>query len=643
MLSLARVTLRRGPRVLFQDADLAIHAGWRVGLTGTNGSGKSSLLAALRGALAPDAGEVSVPSGWRVAHVAQDSPSGDTPAVEHVLAGDSELASVRAALAEARAAGDGAREANLHARLESVGGYAAHARAARIMHGLGFAASQERASVGTLSGGWRRRLALARTLMARADLLLLDEPTNHLDLDAVLWLESWLRRFAGTLVVVAHDREFLDRVVDHVLHIENGRLHLHTGNYSDFERARAERLARQQAAHGKQEREITRVRAFADRFRAKATKARQVQSRLKALAAMERIAPAHVDSPFRFGFAPPDALPHPLLVLEDAAAGHDHRAVLAGVRMTLAPGDRVALLGANGAGKSTLMRLLACDLAPLAGRVERAPRLRTGYFAQHQVEQLRAGASPLAHLARIAPDAREQDLRDHLGGFGFRGDRALDPVATLSGGERARLVLALIVRARPNLLLLDEPTNHLDLEMRHALTLALQDFAGAMVIVAHDRHLLRAATDELWRVGEGRVRRFDGDLDQYTDWLRRGGADTDAGADSARDNDGADADPKRARRRRAALARDRLRPLRDEAARREAEAHRLGAAVEALEHRLADPALYCDDGAERLRALLVEKGRLDRERAAAEEAWLEAQEAVEAARGAREKAADERG
>ncbi len=519
MLQLDHLSLRRGPRLLIDDASAQIHPGQRVGLTGANGTGKSSLFALILGEFGPDAGSLQLPKDWVIAHVAQHTPADARPAIDYALDGDAELRHIEAQLIEAEQADDGHRLGQLHERMDHIGGYQARARAARLLHGLGFKPGEEERPVSDFSGGWRMRLNLAKALMCRSDLLLLDEPTNHLDLDAVIWLEDWLKRYPGTLLLISHDRDFLDNVVTQVAHIEQGRLTLYTGNYTAFERARAERLANQQAAFEKQQREISHMQAFVDRFRAKATKARQAQSRLKALERMTVIAPAHVDSPFHFAFKPPAKNPRPLLRLDEAAAGYGDTAIFSDARFSLNPGDRVGLLGPNGAGKSTLIKLLAGDLTPLAGERLAAQDLAIGYFAQHQLEQLHPAHSALEHLQQLDPKASEQSLRDFIGGFGFNGDRATCPVAPFSGGEKARLVLALLVYQKPNLLLLDEPTNHLDLEMRLALAEALQDFAGAMVIVSHDRHLLRVTCDQLVLVHGGRVREFDGDLDDYPAWL----------------------------------------------------------------------------------------------------------------------------
>jgi ATP-binding cassette subfamily F protein 3 len=624
MLQLTDVSLRRGPRLLLAQASLTIYPGQKVGLVGPNGCGKSSLFALLRGELHADTGEVSLPPGWELAHVAQQTPHGDDPAIEFVLDGDRELREVQAALAAADAAGDGLRHGELAGRLEAIDGYGAESRAARLLHGLGFLPGEERRPVSSYSGGWRMRLALARTLMCRSDLLLLDEPTNHLDLDAVIWLEGWLKAYRGTLLLISHDRDFLDAVVSHTLHLDQQRLTLYAGNYSAFERQRGERLAQQQAAFERQQREVAHIHRFVERFRAKATKARQAQSRLKALERMELIAPAHVDSPFRFGFEPPPHLPHPLLRLEGVQTGYPGRPILERVNLNLSPGDRIGLLGANGAGKSTLVKVLAGELEPTAGRRETAQDLRIGYFAQHQLDQLRAEESPLQHLQRLDPKATEQALRDYLGGFGFDGDRALGPVAPLSGGEKARLVLALLIRQRPNLLLLDEPTNHLDLEMRHALAEALQEFEGAMILVSHDRHLLRVTVDTLLLVDGGSVQPFDGELDDYPAWLAA--RDPDAADPGGSDRQGGQ---RKQQRRDKADQRKALQPLRTRLKALEQALERLERRRQELDHGLAAPELYAADAKPRLLALLEEQRRVVAELGAVESEWLSLGEELE--------------
>lgn len=628
MLQLQSLSLRRGPHLLIEGADITVYPGQKVGLVGHNGCGKSSLFALLLDELHADAGEVRIPAGWEVAHVAQHTPDSTAAAIDFVLDGDRELRQIQAELEHAEAAGDGLRQAELHGRLEAIDAYEAESRAARLLHGLGFAPGDERRPVNSYSGGWRMRLALARTLMCRSDLLLLDEPTNHLDLDAVIWLEGWLKAYPGTLLLISHDRDFLDAVTGLILHLEQGRLTLYSGNYSAFERQRAERLAQQQAASERQTREIAHMRAFVERFRAKATKARQAQSRLKALERMELIAPAHVDSPFRFEFAPAESLPRPLLRLDGVAAGYGERPVLRGVGLSLEPGDRIGLLGRNGAGKSTFIKVLAGELAPSSGQIERAQSLRIGYFAQHQIQQLHLDDSPLGHLRRLDPEATEQTLRNYLGGFGFVGDRALDPVAPLSGGEKARLVLAMLIRQRPNLLLLDEPTNHLDLEMRLALSEALQGFEGALVLVSHDRHLIRVTSDRLLLVDAGAARPFEGDLDDYPAWLAS--APTLETARAPRDGAGESGDRKQ-QRRESARARQSLQPLRQREKALEKQIETLSARRATLEQSLADPALYAPEAKTRLLALIDEQRQIDADLAAAETAWIEISETLEQA------------
>ena len=520
MIVFSSLQIRRGTRVLLDNASATINPGQKVGLVGKNGCGKSTLLSLLKGETSSDAGNVSFPSNWALAWVNQETPALDQPAIEYVIDGDREFRHLESQLAQANAENDGNRIALLHAQLDTVQAWTIQARAASLLNGLGFTQQQLQAPVKDFSGGWRMRLNLAQALICRSDLLLLDEPTNHLDLDAVIWLERWLKSYTGTLILISHDRDFLDPTVNKILHIEQENLFEYTGNYSDFERQRATKLAQQQSLYQSQQAKVAHLQHYIDRFRAKATKARQAQSRIKMLERMELIAPAHVDNPFSFSFLPPESLPNPLLKMEKVTAGYDDRVILNSVKLNLVPGSRIGLLGRNGAGKSTLIKLLAGELSPQQGEVSLAKGIKAGYFAQHQLEYLRADDSPLQHLQRQAsPQVTEQQLRDYLGGFGFQGDKVTEMTKRFSGGEKARLVLALIVWERPNLLLLDEPTNHLDLDMRQALTEALIDYEGALVVVSHDRHLIRATTDDLYLVDAGNVDVFDGDLEDYQQWL----------------------------------------------------------------------------------------------------------------------------
>jgi ATP-binding cassette subfamily F protein 3 len=632
VIQLRQLALARGARRLIEDASLQLHAGWRVGVVGANGSGKSSLFALLRGELQPEAGDCEVPRDWRIAAVAQETPPLPRPALEFVLDGDAELRATERALELADAAHDGHALAELHARLHAIDGYGARARAATLLAGLGFSDGDLQRPVADFSGGWRMRLNLAQALVSRADLMLLDEPTNHLDLDAVVWLERWLAAYRGTLLLVSHDRDFLDGTVTHVLHLERGALALYSGNYSDFETQRAARLAVQQALHDKQQREIAHMTQFVERFRAKASKARQAQSRLKALGRLERIAAAHVDAPFDFEFPEPLRSPDPLLALDDVVPGYAAgRAVTSALTLSLRPGARLGLLGPNGAGKSTLVKTLAGELPPLAGHRVEGHGLAIGYFAQHQVEQLRGDESPLRHLTRMEPQAREQDLRNYLGGFDFRGDMADAPVEPLSGGEKSRLALALLVRRRPNLLLLDEPTNHLDLEMRHALMRALAGYEGSLVLVSHDRALLRTVCDSFLLVADGKAEPFDGDLDDYLSWL---GARRDAqAAAGAAASDAADREQRRAQREASAAERQarlaRRRPLVKEIARLEARLASLEAERKELEDRLGDPAYYSATPPADVQAASRRCAEVASDIAATEERWLELQAELE--------------
>ncbi len=622
MLHFQNLSLRRGNKLLFEDASFQIHPGQKAGITGANGTGKSSLFALILGTLHADSGELKLPKDWVIAWVAQETPRDSRPAIEYVLDGDRELRQIEKRISIAETQGDGHQLALLHGQFESIGGYQARSRAGQLLHGLGFKPGDEDRPVTDFSGGWRMRLNLARALICRSDLLLLDEPTNHLDLDAVIWLENWLRRYAGTLLLISHDREFLDAVTDHIAHIEQDKLILYSGNYSAFERIRTEQLASQQAEHLKQQREIAHIKSYVDRFRAKATKARQAQSRLKALERMELIAPAHVDSPFHFSFRPPEKNPNPLLRLSKATAGYDGNAIISDVSMSISPGDRIGLLGPNGAGKSTFIKLLSGNLPLLHGELETAQDLNIGYFAQHQVEQLQPEHSALEHLIQLDPLAREQELRNYLGSFGFMGDKAMEKTAPFSGGEKSRLALALLIYQRPNLLLLDEPTNHLDLEMRQALASALQDFDGAMVIVSHDRHLLRVSTDELLMVHGGQVQEFSGSLDDYPAWLAA--ENTMATGSEAKNGTN-----RKQQKREAAAHRQALQPLKNKLAAAEKKLEQLHLQQQELEALLTDTSLYEPSNKDQLKQLLGEKAQTDRLCEEQEIQWLEAAEALE--------------
>ncbi|MBU0524320.1 MULTISPECIES: ATP-binding cassette domain-containing protein [Pseudomonas] len=626
MIRLQNLTLQRGPQRLLEDAELTLHAGHKAGLIGANGAGKSSLFALIRGELHPDSGDCFLPADWRIAHMRQEIETLERLAVDYVLDGDLRLREVQRDLAAAEASHDGAAQARLHAELDSADGYTADARARKLLAGLGFTNEQMDRPVGDFSGGWRMRLNLAQALMCPSDLLLLDEPTNHLDLDAIIWLEEWLKSYPGTLLLISHDRDFLDAVVDHVAHVDQRKITLYRGGYSAFERARAERLAQQQQAYEKQQAQRAHMESYIARFKAQATKARQAQSRIKALERMEELSAAHVDSPFDFVFRESQKISSPLIDLSDARLGYGDKAVLEKVKLQLTPGARIGLLGPNGAGKSTLIKNLAGELSPLAGRLTRGENTVVGYFAQHQLDSLDSKASPLLHLQRLAPTEREQTLRDFLGGFDFRGARIDEPVLNFSGGEKARLALALIAWDRPNLLLLDEPTNHLDLEMRLALTMALQEFSGAVLVVSHDRHLLKSTTDNFYLVADGKVEEFDGDLEDYARWLvdyRQRNAPV---SNTPVNPDKTD---KKAQRQAAAALRQQLAPHKREADKLETELGKLHEKLAKIDTSLGDSDIYEPARKNDLRDLLAEQAKLKVREAELEEAWMEALELLE--------------
>jgi ATP-binding cassette, subfamily F, member 3 len=635
-------SLARGTKPLFNETSFTLNPGEKAGLIGANGAGKSTLFAVLRGELHADAGDFSLPPSWRIAHVAQETPAVERSALDYTLDGDAALREIEARIAAASAAHDGAAEAEAHAAFADADGYTAPARGEALLLGLGFTLEQTRAPVASFSGGWRMRLNLAQALMCRSDLLLLDEPTNHLDLDAIVWLEDWLHRYPGTLVVISHDREFLDSICNVTLHLENQQIKRYGGNYSQFEILRAQQLALQQSAYEKQQKTVAHLQSFIDRFKAQATKARQAQSRVKALERMELIAPAHASSPFTFEFRTPDSAPNPMLVMEGVRCGYraedgSETPIVEHVKLSIQNGQRIGLLGANGQGKSTLIKTLAGTLAPLSGDLRTGKGLQIGYFAQHQLETLRPDDSPLQHLARLAPDTREQELRDFLGGFNFPGEMATAPIAPFSGGEKARLALALIIWQKPNLLLLDEPTNHLDLETRHALTMALAQFEGTLILVSHDRHLLRATTDQFMLVAKHRLQPFDGDLDDYRDWLLQHAAEQRAALkqDAAASADGAaDAGVNRKeQRRQEAELRQKLahlkKPLQAKIGKIEKEMDALNAEKGTLDTFVADPKSYEPEQKTRLTDAIRRQAEVLARLESLEADWLDAHDELE--------------
>ena len=629
MLALSNISLRRGRKVLVEDVSFQIHAGQRMGVIGANGSGKSSLFAMLLGELEAEDGELALDPKAEIAHVAQESPHGSCSAVDYVMDGDRELRVVRAAIAEGEAAADKPDLHLLYERMEAIDGFTAESRASRLLHGLGFAAEEYTKPVKEFSGGWRMRLNLASALMCRSDILLLDEPTNHLDLPAILWLERWLKRYEGILLVVSHDRDFLDQICTRIAHIENQTISLFTGNYSQFETLRAQQLALQQAMYVRQQKQIKHIQSYVDRFRYKASKARQAQSRIKMLERMQQIAPAHVDSPFRFHFIEPQKQLQHLLGLMDATVGYGEDIILDNIDLNLSAGDRIGLLGVNGAGKSTLVKSLATGSTLLKGERVLSKDTKIGYFAQHQLELLRPEHSPIDHLRDHAPDDREQDHRNYLGRFGFSGERIFEPVAPFSGGEKARLVLALMIRQGPNLLLLDEPTNHLDLEMRQALSVALIEYTGALVVISHDRHLLRSVCDELLIVHDGIVDRFNRSLDEYPAWLREQEEMSEQAAAKWQNGPARNVNKKQQRQEQA-QRRQRLKPLYDRVRDVEKELAANRSRLTELEACLADESIYQDaNRKDELTQLVQDQAAAKSAIESLEWEWLEASEELE--------------
>ncbi|MDI3306154.1 MAG: ABC-F family ATP-binding cassette domain-containing protein [Acetobacteraceae bacterium] len=619
VLAIRNLTLRIAGRALLEGADLAVDPGRKIGLVGRNGAGKSTLLRAIIGELQPDGGEIRLAARARLGHVAQEAPAGEASLLDTVLAADTERAAL---LAELEGHPDPQRLGEIHERLIAIRADSAPARAATVLAGLGFDAEAQARPIAEFSGGWRMRVALARALFLEPDLLLLDEPTNHLDLEATMWLEGWLARFAGAAIIVSHDRDLLDRCVDAIAHLDRGKLTLYSGGFEDFVRIRAERQAQQQAQNEKLAAERARIQAFVDRFRAKASKARQAQSRLKALERMPVIEAVVEDAPPRFAFPEPAALPPPILSLSRASVGYDGRPVLRNLDLRLDQDDRIALLGANGNGKSTLAKLFAGRLQPLSGEIHRAPKLKVGYFAQHQAEELDPDGTPLSHMQAALPKATETQCRAQLARFGLDEDRATTLISACSGGEKARLLLALCTREAPQLLILDEPTNHLDLDAREALVKALAEYGGAVVLITHDPHLVDLVADRLWLVADGTVRPFDGDLDDYRALL----------AERARPAPRSDAAPTRKEERRErAEARSALAPLRDRLKRVEASLAKLQQEAATIDGALADPRLYANNNADLITRATARRAAIAREVEALEAEWLELQEQLEAA------------
>ncbi|WGE64326.1 ABC transporter ATP-binding protein [Actinobacillus equuli subsp. equuli] len=635
MIFFTDLILKRGQSVLLENTSVTIHTGQKVGLVGKNGCGKSSLFALVKGELQPEGGNVSLPKNWAISWVNQETPALEISALDYVIQGDREYTGLMSQLEKANQENNGNQIAMIHTQLDTIDAWTIQARAATLLNGLGFANEQLALPVKSFSGGWRMRLNLAQALICRSDLLLLDEPTNHLDLDAVIWLEKWLTNYRGTLLLISHDRDFLDPIIDRVIHIENQQLNDYTGNYTSFEIQRATKISQQNAAYAQQQRKVAHLQSFIDRFKAKATKAKQAQSRIKALEKMELIAPAYADSPFEFEFRPPLALPSPLLMMEKASAGYGDKTILESVKLNLVPGSRIGLLGRNGAGKSTLIKLLAGELAPQTGHIQLAKGVQLGYFAQHQVDTLRFDESPLWHLQKIAPELTEQEVRNYLGGFDFKGDKVKQNVGSFSGGEKARLVLALIVWQRPNLLLLDEPTNHLDLEMRQALTDALTYYEGSLVVVSHDRHLLRSTVNEFYLVHDKKVEEFKGDLDDYQKWLNEQNAleaaknsgNSTACAEEKADNSAAN---RKEQKRLEAELRQQTAPLRKKITQLEKDLEKASEKLNQLEALLASSEIYEAENKAQLTETLAKQIEAKKAVEEIEMEWLDCQEQLEA-------------
>lgn len=620
MITLRNVTLRRGTNVLLQQVNWTIYHKQRIGIIGANGSGKTSLFNMLLGVLQADDGDYDIPKQIKLAHVAQETQASSQSALDYVLDGDTELRELERLLVIAEDSHDGNKIGHLHEKLAIIDAYTAPSRAAQLLAGLGFEHSEQQKSVSEFSGGWRVRLNLAKALMSRSDVLLLDEPTNHLDLDAVLWLEEWLKHYSGTLLLISHDRDFLDATVDHIAFIARQNLKVYSGNYSSFEKQRADELLIQQATYEKQQKKIAHLQSFVNRFKAKASKARQAQSRVKAIERMDLVCAVQAESEFQFEFKTPEHCPNPLIQLQKATLAYGDKIILHNISLSLSPRERLAILGPNGAGKSSLIKMLAGEVDPVHGIREIAPGLKLGYFAQHQVDHLQLSATPLLHLRRIATREQDVDLRKFLGSFGFSGDKVLQPVETFSGGEKSRLALALLVWQRPNLLLLDEPTNHLDLEMRNALSLALQEYEGAMILVTHDRFLVRTTTDQLLLVADQKLEEFAGDLNDYQRWLldyRKQKAKSEAKATNQEN-------PRKEQRQQGAKERELSKPLLQKIKRLEDDINKVQKKLAAVELELTDLSLYENQNKTQLQALLLGQAESKKQLESLEEAWLEA-------------------
>ena len=627
MIEIKNLTLQRGSKILLDNATATINPRQRVGLIGKNGTGKSSLFALIKGEIGQDKGDLLLPKTWKLAAVAQETPALDCAALDYVLQGDAELQHFQAALAAAEAENDGMKQAELHAKLDEIDAYSAPARAAKLLSGLGFAQSEHAKPIKAFSGGWRMRLNLAQALMCRADLLLLDEPTNHLDLETVLWLENHLASLPCTQIIISHDRDFLNAATTQTLELAQQKLTLYGGDYDFYLKERAQRLANQQAVFAKQQAKIQHLQSFINRFKAKATKATQAQSRVKALEKMEKIAPAQLDNEFLFEFAAPEHLPNPLLKMEHADLGYGAETVLKNISLSLENGARFGLLGVNGSGKSTFIKALSGSLKPQNGKILRSDKLNIGYFAQHQLDTLRDDQSPVWHIQKLSPEAKEQEIRNFLGGFLFTGEMATAPIAPFSGGEKARLALAMLVWQKPNLLLLDEPTNHLDLDMRHALTLALQSFEGALILVSHDRSLIEATTDQFLLIDQGSLKTFDGDLNDYRAWRLAQENATAAPAQSSQSQSRKDTKRQEAQMRQERARRSK--PVQQKIAQAEKEIAALTAAQQQCEAILSQESIYQPENKAKLQETLAKTNEIKVKLTKLEEEWLQWQEDLE--------------